>query len=148
MITVIKYGENFTMNRKYKGSCLCGGITFCVESFAQQAANCYCTMCRKFHGAAFGTLVGVSGLTWLSGKGLLKHFIAPNDTTRTFCDKCGTSLGFRIKGASIEALELAIATFDESIPVEIDAQIYTNYKANWCQLQGNLPVFDEGRIAQ
>jgi hypothetical protein len=105
-------------------------------------------MCRKFHGAAFGTLVGVYGLKWLSGEELLRHYTAENGTVRTFCIECGSSLGFRVKGASIEEIELAISTFDEDIPVEIDAQIYTNYKANWSQLQSNLPTFGEGREAQ
>jgi hypothetical protein len=102
-------------------------------------------MCRKFHGAAFGTTVSVSGLKWLSGEELLQHYIAPNGTVRTFCKVCGSSLGFRLKRASIEAIELAISTFDEEIPVNIDAQIYTNYKANWSQLHSDLPIFGEGR---
>ncbi|MFT5721946.1 MAG: hypothetical protein ACI9W6_002264 [Motiliproteus sp.] len=130
---------------KYKGSCLCGGVTFSADGFSDQAANCHCTKCRKFHGAAFGTLVGINGLTWSSGKELLKHFTAQNQSIRTFCNTCGTSLGFRVKGASLEEIELAIATFDDDIPVKIDAQIYTDYKANWCQLQSNLPAFAEDR---
>ncbi|MFT6916568.1 MAG: hypothetical protein ACJAWL_002908 [Motiliproteus sp.] len=133
---------------KYKGSCLCGGVTFSVDGFSDQAANCHCAMCRKFHGAAFGTLVQTNGLKWLSGKELLKHFTAKNHTIRTFCNQCGSSLGFRGKGASLEEIELAIATFDDAIPVTIDAQIYTNYKATWCHLQSNLPAFAEDREAQ
>jgi hypothetical protein len=34
-------------------------------------------MCRKFHGAAFGTLVDVKNLNWHTGEHLLKEFIAP-----------------------------------------------------------------------
>jgi len=133
------------MTQNYKGSCLCGGVSFSVTAFSEKAANCYCSMCRKFHGAAFGTLVEVEGLTWLSGRSLLKDYTAPNGTTRTFCGECGSSIGFREKGAAFEAMELAIACFDEAIPVKIDAQIYTRYKNNWCELQGNLPAFPEGR---
>jgi hypothetical protein len=132
------------MNKKYQGSCLCGGVQFSVEGFSEQAANCHCSMCRKFHGAAFGTLVGVRGLTWLSGRNLLKEFTAPNSTMRTFCMECGSSLGFRVKGTPFEEIELAIATFDVKIPVTIKAQIYTNDKANWCVLQKDIPAFDEG----
>lgn len=134
------------MAKKYQGACLCGGVQFSVEGFSEKAANCYCSMCRKFHGAAFGTLVEVSGLTWISGKALLKEYIAPNGTIRTFCQECGSSLGFRVKGAPIEEMELAIATFDGDIPVKIDAQIYTHYKANWCALEQQLPAFGEGRL--
>ena len=129
----------------YKGSCLCYNVTFQVNGFSQQAANCYCTMCRKFHGAAFGTLVGVKGLEFLSGKGLLKEFIANNATTRTFCSECGSSIGFRSKGAKVEQMEVAIALFDEDIPLKIDTHIYTNYKACWTKITDQLPQCAEDR---
>ena len=133
------------MNCTYEGSCLCNKVTFRVNGFSEKAANCYCTMCQKFHGAAFGTLVGVIGLTWNSGFEYLKHYTAPNGTIRTFCMECGSSLGFRVKNAPIEEIELAIATFNDDIPVKIDAQIYTSYRANWCALQPDLSIFNEGR---
>ena len=129
----------------HKGSCLCGEITYSVTGFSKQAANCYCTMCQKFHGAAFGTLVEVQGLEWHSGLDKLKHFTAANGTTRSFCECCGSSIGFRVKGAPLEAIELAIATFEADIPVVIDAQIYTHYKADWCALSDDIAVFKEGR---
>jgi len=133
------------MNSTYHGSCLCNKVTFRVNGFSAQAANCHCTMCQKFHGSAFGTLVGVVGLNWNSGFECLKHYTAPNGTIRTFCQECGSSLGFRGKNAPLEEIELAIATFNDEIPVKIDAQIFTNYRANWCALQADLPTFNEGR---
>ena len=51
------------MSTGFKGSCLCGSVRFSVDGFCEKAANCHCSMCRKFHGAAFGTLVGVQGLS-------------------------------------------------------------------------------------
>ncbi len=131
------------MSDEYKGSCLCGVVSFVVNGFNEKSAHCHCTMCRKFHGAA---LVGVTGLNWLSGHDSLKEFVADNGTVRTFCQECGSSLGFRVKGVPATDMELAIATFDEDIPVEIDAHIYINYKADWCRLQDDLPKFLEGRI--
>ncbi|WP_295891822.1 GFA family protein [uncultured Vibrio sp.] len=133
------------MDESYKGSCLCGQTTFSVSGFSKLAANCHCTMCRKFHGAAFGTLVGVFNFQWLSGEHLVKEYLAPNGTIRTFCHHCGSSLGFRVKGAPLDQIELAISTFDEDIPVVIDAEIYTRYKANWSHLHGNLTACLEGR---
>jgi len=134
------------MINTYKGSCLCNKITFIVNDFNERAANCHCTMCQKFHGAAFGTLVSVSGLKWISGFELIKDFTAPNGTTRSFCKECGSSLGFRVKNAPIEEIELAIALFNDDIPVVIDAQIYTNYRANWSTLQSEIPTLGEGRV--
>jgi hypothetical protein len=129
----------------YKGSCLCGMVTFHVNGFSQQAANCYCSMCRKFHGAAYGTLVGVSGIEFLTGSDQLKEFIASNGTTRTFCNQCGSSIGFRVKDAKLEQIEISVALFDEHIPLKIDAHIYTNYKACWTDISDQLPQFIEGR---
>ena len=136
------------MSEVFKGSCLCGRVRYSVDGFSNQVANCHCTMCRKFHGAAFGTLVGVRGLKWLSGQDCLKHYTAPNGTIRTFCKECGSSLGFRVPGATIEDIEIAIATFCGDIPVKVDAQIYTNYKADWCNLHDDLPIFPEERIVR
>jgi hypothetical protein len=133
------------VNKHYKGSCLCGGVKFEAIGFSSQVANCHCTMCRKFHGAAFATLVSVSEITWLSGNELLKDFIGHNGTARTFCSGCGSSIGFRLKGAPLSEIEIAISTFDEAIPVKVDAHIFTSYKANWCKINDELASFKEGR---
>lgn len=130
------------MIEEYKGSCLCGNIQFSVSGFSEKAANCFCSICRKFHGAAFGTRVEVKGLNWLLGEHLLKDFVAKNGSVRTFCRACGASLGFRVKGASCKEMELAIATFDCDIPVVIDAQIYVGSKANWYELQADVPLLN------
>ena len=45
----------------------------------------------------------------------------------------------------MDEMELAIAAFYADIPVTIDAQIYTKYRSNLCQLASDLPAFDEGR---
>jgi hypothetical protein len=54
-------------------------------------------------------------------------------------------LGFRVKNAPAEKIELAIAVFDDDIPVTLYAQIYIGNKANWYELQTNLPLFLAGR---
>ena len=37
------------------GSCLCGAIRYEIDGPLGAAGHCHCTMCRKAHGAAFGT---------------------------------------------------------------------------------------------
>lgn len=133
------------MTKVYRGSCLCGHVMFDARGFSKQAAHCHCSMCRKFHGAAFGTLVSVSYIKWLSGLTHLHDYVAPNGTIRTFCKECGSSIGFRSKGEPLDHIEIAIATFDEDIPVEIDAHIYTKYKACWYPISDNIPQYSEGR---
>ena len=133
------------MKKTFQGSCLCGDVSLQVSGFSQEAGHCHCSMCRKFHGAAFATLVNVTDLQWLTGRPLLKDFTSKNGTVRTFCQQCGSSIGFRCKGTSIDELELAISLFDEDIPVNPDVHIYTQYKANWYSIADDLPVFLDGR---
>lgn len=133
------------MTKTYEGSCLCGKVRFNVESFSPLAAHCHCSQCRKFHGAAFGTLVETTGLTWLSGEEHLGEFTGKLGATRTFCSCCGSSIGFRPKGAPIEQTEIAIALFDEPVPVIPDAHIYADYSADWYNTDDDLPVYGEGR---
>ncbi len=130
------------MASTYRGSCLCGEVIFEAGNFSKEAAACHCTMCRKFHGAAFGTLVTVSHFNWLSGVQLLGNYKADNGTVRTFCKKCGSSLGFRSEGGEFE---VAIACFDEDIPVKIDAHIYTANKACWVEPDDSVPNHVAGR---
>ena len=129
--------------KSYQGSCLCQQVRFSVVGFKGTVGNCHCTMCRKFHGAAFATLVNVEGLTWLSGLEQLKDFVAPNGTIRTFCSHCGSSLGFRSKDAPLDEIEIAIATFDEDLPISAEVQIYCAYKANWSELSPTIKTFLE-----
>lgn len=48
-----------------KGSCLCGAVAYSAAGPVAKASHCYCTMCRKQHGAAAGTYANVAraGLT-------------------------------------------------------------------------------------
>ncbi len=133
------------MSSHYQGSCLCGQIRFAVSGFDSHIAHCHCSMCRKFHGAAFGTLSQVRDLTWLSGEALLKDYVAPNGTIRTFCRHCGSSIGFRSKGNALADIELSLALFDGDIPARIDAHIFTQYKSSWYEFSDDLPHYQEGR---
>jgi len=38
-----------------RGGCLCGAIQYEVNGPLFDVSNCHCSMCRRFHGAAFST---------------------------------------------------------------------------------------------
>jgi len=134
--------------KTYNGSCLCGAVRFAAGGFSQHAAMCHCNMCKKFHGAAFGVLVLVEQINWLQGLESMSEYQADNGTVRTFCKVCGSSLGFRCSGAAADEIEIAVACFDEEIPVVLDAHVYTNYKTSWFDINDNLPQHKEGRSGE
>ena len=45
--------------KQLKGQCLCGSIQYEIDKVEPKMAHCHCSMCRKFHGAAFSTFAEV-----------------------------------------------------------------------------------------
>jgi hypothetical protein len=135
------------MTDLYRGGCLCGAVRFEIDEFLPRVAHCHCSMCRKFHGAAYATFVDVrrSKFRWIEGEDALKDYTAENGTTRTFCSHCGSSLTFSSPRGPEEVVEIAVGTVDGDVPIEPDAHIYVASAANWTVFSDDLPRFAEGR---
>lgn len=133
-------------NAPYQGQCLCGAIQYETDSVSDKIAHCHCTMCRKFHGAAFSTFGSVpnTGFRWLAGENLLKTFTAKNGTKRSFCSQCGSSLLFASPGDS-GSVEFSLATLDVAPALTPDAHIYTGTKVDWLTIEDGLPKYLNGR---
>ena len=138
---------NPVSNKPYHGSCLCGAIQFEASHLSPQMGHCHCSMCRKFHGAAFATFGETTSdnFHWITGVELLKSYQAPNGTTRQFCSECGSSLIFKPGAEDNGLVEFAFGALDDPIAERPDAHIFTAYKADWMELTDNLPRFKEGR---
>ena len=137
------------MTGPYRGSCLCGVVSFEADEFEGNTAHCHCSMCRKFHGAAFATIASVqrSMFRWLSGKDSLVGYIAPNGTTRTFCRHCGSSLLFSSPRADPDIVEIALGAFDGDVPIRPSAHIFVGSAANWTCIVDDLPQYETTRAS-
>jgi hypothetical protein len=131
----------------YKGQCLCGVIKYGVDKIESQIGHCHCTMCRKFHGAAFSTFgeAKVEHFHWLQGEDKLKSYLAPNGTQRQFCNNCGSSLIFKPANDKGEVVEFSLGTLDTEIQQKPDAHIFTESRVTWYEIRDQLPQFQQGR---
>lgn len=131
----------------YSGSCLCGAIAFEVDALGEKMGHCHCTMCRKFHGAAFTTFgeAKAADFRWLKGESCLKGFKAENGTERQFCEHCGASLIFKSADSDGKMIEFALGALDTPIDKKPDVHIYTAYKADWYTIADDLPQHRDGR---
>lgn len=143
----MKHSADNTGTPPYRGSCLCGQVKFEVDEFLPGAAHCHCSMCRKFHGAAFATFASVARdrFRWTEGESSLKGFTADNGTVRTFCPNCGSSVSFFSPKAPVHIVEIALGLFDDNVPVRPNAHIYVASGADLLDLRDNLPRFSAGR---
>jgi len=109
----------------YQGSCLCGSIKYEVKKIGSRMAHCHCSMCRKFHGAAFATFgeAKKENFRWLQGEELLATYVADNGTARSFCSKCGSSMTFKPSSGHEDLVQFSLGTLDSDIEHRPDAHI-------------------------
>lgn len=117
----------------YKGSCLCGVISFELKSAPKAAVNCHCRMCQKQHGAAFATYVSVpvQNLVYLSGLDELTAYTSSPGITRKFCRLCGSNIEWRGRGEFPDWVSIPLATFDTRFLPEKINDIHLESKACW-----------------
>lgn len=124
------------------GSCLCGAIRYEVSTIAGQVGHCHCSMCRKAHGAAFGTYATVAWVDFclVDGEDRLASYESSPGVTRTFCKTCGSTLQFI--PADRPNFGLAIGTLDSDPGIEPTYQIWVRDKAPWWRLQDGLDTHE------
>ena len=111
-----------------RGSCLCGSVKYKVIRFDKQMLHCNCSICRKFHGAAFATLgeANVEDFEWLMGQELLSQHQAENGTVHRFCKDCRLSMTFSTSDDNDDVIKFALGTLDDSIDLQSDANIFVS----------------------
>jgi hypothetical protein len=126
-----------------RGSCLCGGIEYQILGKLVDAGHCHCSMCRRAHGAAFGTYarVDADGFRWLSGEDLVATYESSPGDYRCFCRQCGSPLGTRAEDGTLSWVTLGTVIDDPG--VRSDSHIFVGSKAPWYEIKDDLPQFDE-----
>lgn len=129
------------------GSCLCGGVKFSFAKFDGGIANCHCSMCRKFSGAAYGTFgtVRTEDLNWESGFDLIKIFNSSEKAHRGFCSTCGSSIFYRLSTPDAP-FEIAFGLLESEPTESPTANIYCANRPNWPRNIDELPNFEEARV--
>ncbi len=134
-------------NPPYTGECLCGSIKYEVDKIESRMGHCHCSMCRKFHGAAFATLgeAKAENFRWIEGEEFLQNYKADNGTVRRFCKLCGSSMTFTPSNDTGDLIEFSLGTLDSDIDLRPDAHIFTGSKATWYEISDDLPQYKEAR---
>ena len=126
-----------------RGSCLCGGVRFVLDGPAQFINHCHCSMCRKVHGAAFGSFVHADGshFRWESGEQLVQSYQSSPESLRSFCRVCGSNVPVLEDSGAHVIIPAGVLDGDPDVrPV---VHIHISSKAPWYEIADALPQFDE-----
>lgn len=137
-------------------SCLCGEVRWEVDGpLGDEAArattptvsllvmsHCYCSRCRKAHGAACGTYILVREERFRLTHGresVVSHASSPG-ITRPFCGRCGSVVpdGVPWKGR----VSMPAGNFDGDPGVRARSHIFASSRAPWTEIRDDLPRFD------
>ena len=132
----------------YKGSCLCGEITFDItfknngefDSFYL----CHCHYCQKDTGSAHAANLFTTPekISWLTGKQQIKTFNLPSTRhVKSFCSNCGSAVP-ALEGDG-RLLAVPAGSLNDTIKVKPTAHIFMASRASWDETLETIPRFDE-----
>ena len=127
-----------------RGSCLCGSVRYEIRGPLGRITHCHCSMCRRAHGAAFGSYARINwaDFSWLSGETEVASFQSSPGVSRTFCRRCGSTLQF-IRDSQPQTFSLAVGTLDNDPGVRPSSHIFVGSKAPWFEITDALPQHEE-----
>jgi len=129
------------MSTVVTGRCLCGSVTFTVAPPYRWFAHCHCSMCRKHHGALFGTGLGVARerLEWRYGNDDIVHYRATAAFERPYCRHCGST----VPGVSHDSavFHVPAGLLDAHLDARPRTHIFTSSKSSLVTIDDALPQF-------
>ena len=122
------------------GACLCEAVRFEVRLPTLFCGHCHCSMCRRNHGAAFVTWIGVppGQLAIRAGEQELRRYPSSTHGTRTFCARCGTSL-FCENTEHPDRVDIPLANVEGPIDREPQFHCWFDHRAPWTVVDDDLP---------
>jgi hypothetical protein len=121
-----------------QGHCLCGAHRFELEGPFEYNHHCHCGFCRKHHGSAFVSLVGVARERLRHERGETIAYRSSPDFLRESCAHCGTALPQHIDGLPV----FVPAGCLDDLDTHFDFHIFAASRAPWYEIPEGLPIFD------
>jgi hypothetical protein len=116
----------------YTGSCLCGAVRYEIRGQVDRTSKCWCKMCQKQHGAAFGPYANVAAdaLHWVGGADALTRYASSPGVERTFCKVCGSNLTWQMD-AHRDRIAVTLGTFDTPYDGQVTHDLHLDSKPGW-----------------
>jgi len=133
------------MSKSFKGSCLCGSVSYQFHGPEYVFQYCHCSRCRKFTGSAHASniIVAPEQFEWLSGSDQISRFEHPEAKhfATCFCQCCGSSLPWKAQSGG--AVIIPAGTLDEDPQIRPSQNIFWKDRVAWREAVESLPHYDE-----
>ena len=119
----------------HKGSCLCGAVSYELDTEPKAVSHCHCRMCQKQHGAAFASYASIPkvDLKYLSGEDLLTSYNSSARIVRRFCSLCSSNMEWSGNERYPDWVSIALASLDTSFKPRRAKDVYLESRACWLE---------------
>lgn len=126
------------MKPTHEASCLCGAVKLALFGDPKLASHCHCGMCRKAHGAAFATYVGIekSKFQIVSGEDKIASYNSSGTIVRKFCSVCGSNIEWGGDPRFEDWVSIPLGLFDTPFVPETIGEIHVESCVPWAKLPG------------
>lgn len=127
----------------YNGSCLCSKVRFEITSEIQSIIYCHCSQCRKAQGSAFATNgnVDAENFKFISGENELTGYESSPGQIKYFCKNCGSPIISK-NSSNPGKVRVRLGVIETDIVERPIAHIFVTSKANWEDIEGDLPQYE------
>ena len=123
------------------GRCQCGAVAWRLDGEVTFISHCHCSICRRIHGAAFGTFAhgDATVFHWARGEDSIARYESSPGVFRAFCRVCGSQVPV------IERQQVCIPAggIDGDPGVRPSRHIFVGSKAPWYEITDTLPQYHE-----
>lgn len=128
----------------HTGGCHCGFVRYeCGRPIAKPSI-CHCTSCRRCTGAHAVAWMTVKRASFRLAGGALREYASSDGVARSFCERCGSSIGYTHRKYPDE-IDLTLASLDNPSAVVPTDHIWMSDAPSWDRPGDGLPQHAEWR---
>lgn len=124
----------------HKGHCLCGAVTWTNTGSKTRNLNCHCDECRRGVAGAFSAVAGMEAAT-MKIEGPWKDYRYTPDSSRAFCEHCGTRIWFQ-SDLWADEIFLNVGALDDPAAHVPDQHVMARQAVPWAVVADGIPVSD------
>ena len=132
-------------NQTRSGGCLCGAVRFEATVPSPTFNVCHCGMCRKWSAGPFMAVHCLGGGSFTKKDGLAWYRGSPW-AERGFCNRCGSSLFYRLADDHDAMLVVAAEAFDNPDDLTLEKHIYIDSKPTRYDFADDRPRLTEAEF--
>lgn len=124
----------------YKGSCLCGAVTFEIAGKLGSTDACHCIQCRKWTGHFLASAEVQRTALTIHGEDAITWYHSSEKVRRGFCSKCGSSLFFEpLDKKKHDWIGISMGAFDTPTDTKLALHIFVAEKGDYYEISDGLP---------